>query len=335
MKRKKTALLIVNLGTPDNQDKASVRRYLTEFLNDRRVIDIPWLLQKMLVNLIIIPFRVKKSTGLYQKLWTDEGSPLLINLMKLAVKVQKLAGENMQVFAAMRYGKPSLTKTLNEIREKDFNEIIVFPLFPQYASSTTGSIFDNIFVEAKKWQVIPGIRFIDQYYNHPAFIAAFSKRIASYEPKKYDHVIFSYHGLPERQINKIHPQYRCLECDCVNHFPEHGTYCYKATCYETTRLLAKSAGIKTENYSLGFQSRLSKNWLNPFTDELIRQKAKDGAKNILITAPSFVADCLETIVELEYEYQQLFREHGGENLTLVHSLNDTDEWAKGIVEILK
>jgi protoporphyrin/coproporphyrin ferrochelatase len=335
MKRKKTALLIVNLGTPDNQDKASVRRYLTEFLNDRRVIDIPWLLQKMLVNLIIIPFRVKKSTGLYQKLWTDEGSPLLINLMKLAVKVQKLAGENMQVFAAMRYGKPSLTKTLNEIREKDFNEIIVFPLFPQYASSTTGSIFDNIFVEAKKWQAIPGIRFIDQYYNHPAFIAAFSKRIASYEPKKYDHVIFSYHGLPERQINKIHPQYRCLECDCVNHFPEHGTYCYKATCYETTRLLAKSAGIKTENYSLGFQSRLSKNWLNPFTDELIRQKAKDGAKNILITAPSFVADCLETIVELEYEYQQLFREHGGENLTLVHSLNDTDEWAKGIVEILK
>ncbi|MFC0877603.1 ferrochelatase [Saccharicrinis sp. FJH2] len=335
MKHKKTALLIVNLGTPDNPDRASVRRYLTEFLNDRRVIDIPWLLQKMLVNLIIIPFRVKNSTRLYQRLWTDEGSPLLINLMKLAVKVQKLKGEEVQVFAAMRYDKPALTKVLNEIHDKDFNEIIVFPLFPQYASSTTGSIFDLVFTEAKKWQAMPGIRFIDQYYDHPAFVEAFSKRIASYKPEKYDHVIFSYHGLPERQINKIHPQYQCAECDCVNNFPEQGTYCYKATCYQTTRLLAKAAGLKSDRYSVGFQSRLSKNWLNPFTDELIKQKAKEGAKNILITAPSFVADCLETFVELEVEYQHLFKEHGGEKLTLVHSLNDTDDWAKAIVEIVE
>ncbi|MDZ7777457.1 MAG: ferrochelatase [Bacteroidales bacterium] len=211
---KKKAVLLVNVGTPDAPVVKDVRRYLTQFLNDARVIDIPWLFRKLLVNLIIIPFRVKKSTALYRRLWTPEGSPLLIYLESLAAKLQQLQEDDTEVLGVMSYGKPSLSGALKRIEKENFQEVIVFPLYPQYASSTTGSVFENIMSRMKRWEVFPGIRFIGQYYDHPAFLEAYARRIRPYRPEKYDHIVFSYHGLPLRQINKVHPEVSADECNC-------------------------------------------------------------------------------------------------------------------------
>ncbi|MEX2371001.1 MAG: ferrochelatase [Bacteroidales bacterium] len=334
IKKRKTALLLVNLGTPDRATKGSVFTYLTEFLNDGRVIDIPWLFRKILVNLIIIPFRLSNSTRIYKKLWTDEGSPLLLYLESLGKKLQNRLPENFWVYTAMRYRKPSLKHVLDEIRHESFDKLVIFPLFPQYASSTTGSIFEKVFREMADWQAMPELHFVGQYHHHPAFIQAFANLISSYDPEKYDHIIFSYHGLPERQMNKIHPGNPCNVCSCDLEMPEYGMLCYKATCYETTRLLAEKLKLPEDRYSVGFQSRLSKNWLRPFSDKLVEGYARAGMKKILVVAPSFVADCLETIVEIGEEYQHLFRQHGGRELTLVRSLNDNDAWVEAVAEII-
>lgn len=329
------ALLLVNVGTPEKPDPKAVRKFLTAFLNDKRVIDIPWLFRKILVNLIIIPFRVKKSTALYKKLWTPEGSPLLFYLLRLRDKLDQLVQGKYKVYACMRYGEPSLTDTLAQLKREGTEEIIVLPLFPQYASSTTGTVTEKVFEIVKKWEAIPDMRVIERFYSHPAFISAFAKQIASYNPQGFDHIIFSYHGLPLSQIRKIHTDKDCSGCSCEYSMPECGTWCYKANCYETTRLLVQALNIPDDKYSVAFQSRLTRNWLSPFTDELIKEQARKGNANILVVAPSFVADCLETIVEIEMDYKQLFIEHGGYNLTLVKSLNDLDEWASAIAEIIQ
>lgn len=331
---KKYALLLVNVGTPDKPDIGAVRRYLSEFLNDRRVIDIPWLFQKILVNLIIIPFRVKKSTGLYKRLWTPEGSPLLFYLNSLVEKLQKKLDKQYRVYGAMRYGNPSLKNVLKRIKSDGIEEVIVLPLYPQYASSTTGSVVERIFEITAKWQAIPAIGVVDQFYNHSAFIDAFTKRIISYKPETYDHIIFSYHGLPMRQINKIHPSVSGNQCNCIHEMPAHGTFCYKATCYETTRLLINKLNLEAKTTTVSFQSRLSNNWLEPFTDATIISLAQSGARRILLVAPAFVADCLETIVEIE-DYSILFKKHGGKELVLVPSLNDDDMWVEGILKIIR
>lgn len=330
---KKKALLLVNIGTPDSPEVKDVRRYLTSFLNDPRVIDIPSLLRMLLVNLIIIPFRVRNSAKLYKQLWTNQGSPLLVILESLSQKLQKKVDKNTEVIPAMRYGNPSLSKALSYIRDEGFEEVFVFPLFPQYASSTTGSVFDFVMKKMKKWEVIPSVQLMHQYYNDQNFLNAFAHRIRPYKPWSYDHIVFSYHGLPLRQINKIHPGIQEKVCPCDFELPAHGTSCYKATCYDTTRLLAEKLDLKPDQYSVTFQSRLSKNWLKPFTDETLINLARQGKKRVLIVAPAFVADCLETTIELGVEYDELFKEHGGEELQLVESLNDDDNWVKAIVNM--
>ena len=328
------AVLLINLGTPEKPKKKEVRRYLFEFLNDKRVIDLPWLTRKLLVNSIIIPFRVGKSTRLYKRLWTANGSPLLYYLNNLASKLEKRLSAQFHVYKAMRYGQPSLSDALKQLKSKQYASIIIIPLFPQYASSTTGSIIEKVFNVMSKWEAIPSISIINQFYKHPDFLEVYAALIMQYNPEQYDHVIFSYHGLPYRQINKIHPCRDCQECTCEKKMPDDGSLCYKATCYETTRLLAKNTNIPDNKLITGFQSRLSKNWLSPFTDKIIIDLAEKGAKKILITAPSFVADCLETIVELEFEYQNLFKKHGGEKLTLVKSLNDSDNWVACLANMI-
>ncbi len=329
------ALLLVNVGTPEKPEPKAVRKFLTAFLNDKRVIDIPWLFRKILVNLIIIPFRVKNSTALYKKLWTPEGSPLLLYLLGLKDKLNQRLQGKYDVYACMRYGDPSLKDELAQLQKGNTDEIIVLPLFPQYASSTTGSVTEKIFEIIKKWEAIPNIRVIERFYSHPAFISAFAGQIAKYNPQGFDHIIFSYHGLPLSQIRKIHPNNNCSGCSCEQSMPECGIWCYKANCYETTRLLVQALNIPEPKFSVAFQSRLTRNWLSPFTDELIKEQAKKGNANILVVAPSFVADCLETIVEIEMDYKQLFIQHGGRSLTLVKSLNDWDEWASAIAEIIQ
>ncbi|HCE58430.1 MAG TPA: ferrochelatase [Prolixibacteraceae bacterium] len=331
---KKTAVILANVGTPDAPTVPAVRKYLFEFLNDRRVIDLPWLLQKILVNLIIVPFRAPKSTKLYQKLWTEKGSPLLVISNETRDKLQEKLGENFTVFVRMRYQNPSLKAALKIIQEKRFDEIVVLPMFPQYASSTTGTIVQLVNSEMAKWNVIPEISIISQFYDNPGFIKAFAAQISKYNPASYDHIIFSYHGLPFSQTDRVHPEIKTAGCQCETGLPAHGNFCYKATCYETTRLLAKELGLPKSAYSVAFQSRLTKNWLNPFSDEEVIRLAKEGKKRILIAAPAFIADCLETIVEIGIEYQEIFAEHGGEKVQLVESLNANNDWIETIYQMI-
>ncbi len=327
------AIVLVNVGTPDKPTVKSVRKYLSEFLNDKYVIDIPWLLQKILVNLIIVPFRAPKSTKLYKQLWTSKGSPLLFYLHQLSYKVQEIAGDNYKVYGAMRYGNPSIKKVFDEIKKEKIEEVIVFPLYPQYATSTTQTTIEKIKRQTQGWLPVAKLKFIEQFYNHESFLSCFAERIKSYYPDMYDHIVFSYHGLPVRQINKMHPAIKEKDCDCQAHMPSHGSKCYKATCYQTTRLLAERLGLSEDKYTVSFQSRLSNNWLLPFTDQVLEEKAKQGVKNILVVAPAFVADCLETTIEIGFEYKELFEDAGGNRLTLVKSLNSSDDWARSVFEI--
>ena len=329
-----TAVILVNVGTPDSPAVADVRRYLFQFLNDRRVIDLPWLLQKILVNLIIVPFRAPKSAKLYQKLWDEKGSPLLYYSEQVAEKLQLRMGGNYRICNTMRYGNPSLEKTLKQIENQNFKKIIVLPLFPQYASATTGSVSEYIMEKISHWNEIPELQLINHFHDHPAFINAFADQAARYEVAQWDHVIFSFHGLPLRQISKVHPKIDCTECLCKTQSIEEGKFCYQAACYETARLIAGKMGLSTSDYSVSFQSRLTKNWMTPFTDVVLVKKAKEGIKKILIFAPTFVADCLETKVEIGDEYKLLFKKHGGEDLQLVESLNDHDCWIEGLNQII-
>lgn len=325
---------MANVGTPDAPTVPAVRKYLFEFLNDRRVIDLPWLLQKILVNLIIVPFRAPKSTKLYQKLWTEKGSPLLAISNETREKLQEKLGENFTVFVGMRYQNPSLKAALKIIQENRFDKIVVLPMFPQYASSTTGTIVQLVNSETAKWNVIPEISIISQFYDNPGFIKAFAAQISKYNPAAFDHIIFSYHGLPFSQTDRVHSEIKTAVCQCENGLPAHGKFCYKATCYETTRLLARELGLPKSAYSVAFQSRLTKNWLKPFSDEEVIRLAKEGKKRILIAAPAFIADCLETIVEIGIEYQEIFAEHGGEKVQLVESLNANNDWIETIYQMI-
>ncbi|HEX7583589.1 MAG TPA: ferrochelatase [Prolixibacteraceae bacterium] len=334
MKNKKIAVILINVGTPDEPTVKAVRRYLSEFLNDRRVIDIPLILQKILVNLIIVPFRAPKSTRLYQRLWTEKGSPLLYFSERIQDGLQQKLDSKADIFMAMRYGNPSLGKALAAIQKGSYDRLLVLPMFPQYASSTSGTAIQAVMDQVRTWNTIPEIHAINQFYDHPAFLDAFADQILSYHPEKYDHVIFTYHGLPNRHLEKNHPVESILTCNCENALPEFGRFCYKATCYQTTRELVKRLNLQPGQYSVSFQSRLLNNWMTPFTDQNLVTRANQGIKNILVVAPSFVADCLETTVEIGMEYKELFVANGGQSLRMVESLNDSPRWIAAMEEIL-
>lgn len=324
--KSKTGVLLINLGTPDSPSVGNVRSYLSQFLNDPRVIDIPWLLRKILVNLIIVPFRAPKSAKIYQKLWTDKGSPLLYYSIRAKELLQKELGPEYDVHLAMRYKNPSIPAVLEQMRKMNYARIIVLPLFPQYASASTGSALEEVMRVIRSWWVIPEVRLISQYYDHPLFIDAFVARGQQYRLEEYDHILFSYHGLPERQVDKAHPDGVCSQHDCAHEVTEENKFCYKATCYATTRLLAARLKISPEKYTVCFQSRLDEKWLKPFSDVVVKECAEKGMKKILVFSPAFTADCLETIIEIGEEYQEIFTHHGGEKVQLVESLNDHPLW---------
>jgi protoporphyrin/coproporphyrin ferrochelatase len=328
------ALLLVNTGTPDSPDKPRVRRYLSEFLNDPFVIDLPWLSRKLLVNFIIVPFRTAKSAKLYRRLWTSEGSPLKINLERLVAGVREAAGNHWLVEGAMRYGNPSLEMELDKLRKAGVSELTILPLFPQYASSTTGSVKKLVDDNISSWQIKPKVNFICQFYSDPAFITAFAEVIDRYEPRQFDHILFSYHSLPWRHIDRVHPAIDHKTCSCETEMPVHGTFCYRAACFETTRLLTRFLNIDPERYSTSFQSRFSDEWMGPYTDVVLRNLASGGSGRVLVVAPSFVSDCLETIIEIGEEYGKLFREHGGKELILAESLNYSDQWVESVMKII-
>ena len=332
--QRKTGVLLVNLGTPDSPSVGHVRSYLSQFLNDPRVIDIPWLARKLLVNLIIVPFRAPKSAQVYKKLWTENGSPLLFYGQQVKSLLQASLDKSYTVHLAMRYKNPSIPDTLEQMRLINYDRIVVLPLFPQYASASTGSALEEVMRVIASWWVIPEVRLVSQYYDHPSFIDAQVERGQQYDIQSFDHVLFSYHGLPVRQVDKVYPTGQCSDHNCEQEITEENKFCYKATCYATTRLIAERLGIPAERYTVCFQSRLDKNWLEPFSDKVIEDCAKKGLKKLLVFSPAFTADCLETIVEIGEEYQELFVANGGEKVQLVESLNDHPIWIRTLRELV-
>ncbi len=331
----RTAVLLVNLGTPDSPSTGDVRKYLREFLCDPRVIDISAVGRFFLVNFIIAPIRGPRSAKLYRAIWTENGSPLLYYTRRQAELLQSKLGKEYQVEFAMRYQSPSLDTVLEKLRKPIYKKIIVLPLFPQYASASTGSVHEKIMDIVSRWQVVPEITFINSFCDHPGFINSFSSIGKEYSPEKFDHILFSFHGLPERQIQKADSTGTCLQNDCCEQFTKNNAYCYRAQCFQTARKMAESMGIPKERYTICFQSRLGKTpWIKPYSDQVIRERAENGDKRILVFAPAFTSDCLETIYEIGVEYQELFQKYGGEEVKLVPSLNDSALWIDAMKELV-
>ena len=332
MKTRK-GLLLINLGTPDDPGYLSVFKYLRQFLMDPKVITVPYILRFILVSIIIVPFRAFSSGKIYKKIWTENGSPLIVNTSALAEKVSKKV-PHIEVEFAMRYQSPSIEDKLKKLISQNLDEIIILPLFPQYSTATTGSVFDEISRVLKKQSVTPSIKFINQFYEQESFIDSWEDKLKSFDVDKYDHILFSYHGLPTKAVDDIYDDSLCADNNCENKITNENKFCYKATCYETTRLIASRFNLPSEKYTVSFQSRLTKNWIEPFTDEVLEDFPSKGIKNILVLSPAFTADNLETLYEIDDEYKELFLENGGKSLTMVPSLNDSSKWADSIVEII-
>ncbi|WMN07673.1 ferrochelatase [Marivirga arenosa] len=332
----KTGVLLVNLGTPDSTKTGDVRKYLREFLMDKRVIDFPFIFRWMLVNLIIAPFRAPKSAKEYRKLWVERGSPLKFYGEDVANMLQEELDDNYVVALGMRYQSPSIKSALEELRNQKVAKIIVIPLFPQYASATSGSVHDKVMEIVQKWQIIPQINFISTFVEEPGFYKTFAKIGKRHLDKhQYDHVIFSYHGLPERQIRKGSVDNYCKLGSCCNAYHDKNRFCYRAQCFQTSRLIAKELNLSEDDYTVTFQSRLGNDpWIKPYTDDVLKDLAKEGKKSVLAYSPAFVADCLETTIEVGEEFKEEFEEAGGERWDLVESLNDDKDWVLTLKDLV-
>ena len=322
----KKGVLLVNLGTPDSPSGKDVYRYLIEFLTDKRVIDSPWLWRQILVRGVIVPFRYRQSARSYQNIWTSEGSPLMIYGNKIQQLLQQSLGDSFLVELGMRYQNPSLKKAIATLIKNEVSEIIVLPLFPQYASATTGSVHEKVMDIVKDFQIIPKMTFIDQYATHPQLIQAFSQRAQEYPLNEYDHFVFSFHGLPKSQILKADSKDNCFQCqNCCSSNKD----CYSAQCFATAQAIMAELRLPKEKCSLTFQSRLGKDpWLEPFTSDTVKKLGMSGKKRVLVFCPSFVCDCLETIFEIGEECALEFKHAGGERLDYVKGLNDHPLWIK-------
>lgn len=337
MTKAKTGVLLVNLGTPDSPSVPDVRKYLREFLMDKRVIDIPFIYRWLLVNLIIAPFRAPKSAKIYKELWQDRGSPLMFHGLDLKEKLIEQLDSTYIVALGMRYQSPSIASALDELLNANVEKIIVLPLFPQYASATTGSVFEQVMDDIKGKLILPKIEFISQYPDDDFMIKTFAKLGRKYmEKMQYDKVVFSYHGLPERQIKKSSVDGYCqLNENCCSTYHSKNQFCYRAQCFLTSRKLAGELGLSEDQYSVFFQSRLGKDpWIQPYAENEIKRMATEGIRKILIFSPAFTADCLETTLEVGEEFKELFIEEGGEEWQLVESLNSDDLWVEGLKKMI-
>jgi protoporphyrin/coproporphyrin ferrochelatase len=337
MSKPKYGVLLLNLGTPDSPSTGDVRKYLREFLMDRRVIDIPFLNRFLLINLIIAPFRGPKSAKVYKELWTNEGSPLKIYGYEVEKLLQESLGSDYIVSLGMRYQSPSTADALQKLQNIGLEKIIVIPLYPQYASASTGSSLEEAMNVIKNWEIIPELHFVSEYSGNELMVKTFAEISRKYmEQTKFDHFLFSYHGLPERQILKGSCNNYCKLGSCCYTFHQNNRHCYRAQCFNTSRILAKELGLSENDYTVSFQSRLGKTpWIKPYTDEIIKELCENGKKKVLCFSPSFVADCLETTIEIGEEYKELFEKHGGEHWQLVESLNNHPQWIQCLKEMVE
>lgn len=335
----KKAILLINLGTPDSYSTSDVRKYLREFLMDKYVIDLPYLTRWFLVNVIIATFRAPKSAKVYKELWTEEGSPLFVYGKKVRELLQKEVANDISVYLAMRYQNPSIKSILTQLKNDGVTELVAIPLYPQYASSSTKSSIEKVKEELKKMKYQPKVTFVENFLSNEKFIATFAENGNKYwKTGDFQKVLFSYHGVPERHILKDAEKGYCqLNDKCCANYVNNNRLCYRAQCYETSRLIAAKMGLKENDYQTVFQSRLETRardpWLKPYADLVIADLPKSGVKNALCFSPSFIADCLETTIEVGEEFKEIFYENGGEKWQLVESLNDNPKWITALKDI--
>ncbi len=321
-------VLLVNLGSPESPTPKDVKPYLDEFLMDKFVIDVPYLLRAFLVRGIILRKRPEKSAEAYAKIWTKEGSPLIVLSKKMHQKVEKLV--DIPVALAMRYGTMTILKGLQELHNKGVTEVMLFPLYPQHAMASTTTIL--VLAEELRAKHFPNMKFtnVPAFYNKPDYIQALANSMKKHlEGFEYDHLLFSYHGIPERHIRKtdVTKSHCKIDGSCCNTPSPAHEFCYRHQCYETTKQVVKLLGIPEGKYSQTFQSRLAGDkWLEPYTDIEINKMPEKGIKKLAVVTPAFVADCLETLEEIAMEANHQFKEHGGEDFLAIPCMNDEDEW---------
>ena len=313
----KKGVLIAYLGTPDSPDVLSVRRYLKEFLSDPRIIEVPKIIWWFVLNIFILNFRSFNSARLYKSIWTDGGSPLLVNCIKIKEKVQKSLPSNYQVALGMRYGNPSIKSALNELKEANCRDIEVITLFPHYSATTVGSIFDAVSTEIKSWRWVPSVKFLNSYHDNPLLIEILSKRIQkSFDSQgKPDKLVFSYHSIPKKYFDSGDP-YHCL-------------------CQKTSRLIAEKLSLDEKDYITAFQSRFGPSeWLKPYTSETMKSLPKEGIKSVQVVSPGFGVDNLETLQEIDIETKEYFEDAGGENFHYIPCLNDDDDHVEFLISLI-
>lgn len=323
------AILLVNLGSPDSPSVPDVRRYLNEFLMDGRVIDVAWPIRRFVVGMILIK-RPHESGEAYEKIWTKDGSPLVTS----SRNVQKLLQARMSVPVelAMRYQNPSIESAVKKLAAQGVTETLLIPLFPHYAMSSYETAVVRVEEVAKKLAPQMKITVQPPYYDHPDYIAALVASAKDYL-KDYDHLLFSYHGIPERHLHKSDPTgCHCLKVEncCEVASPAHAT-CYRAQCFATTREFVKLAGVPKEKYSVSFQSRLGKDpWLKPYTDYELARLPNEGKKRMLVICPAFVSDCLETIEEIGMRGCEEFMAGNGKEFTRIPCMNEHPAWVAAL-----
>ncbi|MCK4935186.1 MAG: ferrochelatase [Simkaniaceae bacterium] len=330
----KTGVLLINLGTPVSFKPRDVKRYLKEFLLDKRVIDIPWIYRQLLVRGVIVPKKYKESAKNYSLIWTGVGSPLLYYGNRVAKALSLSLGNRFQVELGMRYQEPSIKRAMKKL--KSCKKIVVIPLFPQYADATTGSILGKVFDVLKSWRYIPEISILDQFATHPSYIHALAEKARRYQFSDYDHILFSFHGLPKRHLIKSDQNHCCfVQTNCCEKISWKNARCYSAQCHANANKIIEKFNIPKEHYTICFQSKLGKDpWIEPSTENTLQTLRRKGCQKILVFCPSFVADCIETIHEIGIEYKEAFLKDGGISLDFVESLNEDPLWIEALATMV-
>ena len=336
-KKSMKGVLLVNLGSPESPTPKDVKPYLDEFLMDKYVIDVPFLLRALLVRGIILQTRPKKSAAAYAKIWTKDGSPLIVFSKKMHEKVQQQV--DIPVALSMRYGTMTIHKGLQELKDKGVTEVMLLPLYPQHAKASTVTILE--LAEELRKKHFPEMKFtiVPAFYNKPDYIKALANSMKKYlDTFEYDHLLFSYHGIPERHIRKtdVTKSHCKIDGSCCNTPSPAHEFCYRHQCYETTRQVVELLNIPKDKYSQTFQSRLAGDkWLEPYTDIEINKMPEKGIKKLAVVTPAFVSDCLETLEEIAMEANEQFLHHGGEEFLAIPCMNDGDEWCGVVADWIK
>lgn len=332
------AVLLLNLGTPAEPTAKGLREFYKYFFSDPYVFDFNALGRWILRNLVVLPFRAPRVAKDYAAIWMEEGSPLKVYADRMQLSVQKsfdLIREEVIVVNGMAYSEPFVWDVMQELERRKVTDLLLLPMFPQYSSATTASIFNQVNIAAQKWGEKPNLLFIDDLFQEPAFIRAWSIVITkNLQLKEFDHIIFSYHGIPEKTIKKGDVENVCEFGDCCSKISERNRYCYRAQCVQTTEAIVQALGWDDASYSVAFQSRFGPlPWLQPYLDEHLKSLLIRDKKRIAVVTPSFVSDCLETLFEIGEDYREQFMNAGGEVFELVPNLNDDQAWFSSVFEI--